>query len=118
MDAINWAWMLEGLCALKKFGLVSFWSPAKQKVKPRNARSGSSAHEAIALAWGGGDQNTQRAGRFMTVLVFGLPGRVLTGFELTVRTGRLRCDISPVWRTGAERPLKHRVHRASSSTTG
>ena len=43
IDAISWAWMLEGLAALKKFGLASFCSPAKQKVKPRNARSGSSA---------------------------------------------------------------------------
>jgi len=108
----------RGALRVEEVRIGELLEPAKQKVKPRNARSGSSAHEAIALAWGGGDQNTQRAGRFMTVLVFGLPGRVLTGFELTVRTGRLRCDISPVWRTGAERPLKHRVHRASSSTTG
>ncbi len=54
MDAISWAWMLDGLLALKKFGLASFCNPAKQNVNPRNARRGSRAHPARADARGGG----------------------------------------------------------------
>jgi hypothetical protein len=37
------AWIDPGLLAWKKPGLASFCSPAKQNVKPRKARNGSSA---------------------------------------------------------------------------
>ena len=39
---------------MKKFGLASFWRPAKQNVKPRNARSGRRAHPLSESALDGG----------------------------------------------------------------
>ena len=56
--------MLEGLAALKKFGLASFCSPAKQKVKPRNARRGSIAQpERVEARGGGASKRTRRRRR-------------------------------------------------------
>jgi hypothetical protein len=45
--------MPDGLFALRKLGLASFCSPAKQKVKPRKARSGKIDHPKRVLACGG-----------------------------------------------------------------
>ena len=50
----SWASIEAGLDASKKPGLASFCSPAKTKVKPRKARSGSRAHPAEKRARGGG----------------------------------------------------------------
>ena len=64
MDAISWAWMLEGLLALKKLGLASFWRPAKQKVKPKKARKGTSAHpERVRACGGAAPKKTRRRRR-------------------------------------------------------
>ena len=46
--------MLDGLLALKKFGLASFCNPAKEKVNPRKARRGRRAHPESANDRGGG----------------------------------------------------------------
>jgi hypothetical protein len=40
--AASWDWIDAGSAASKNRGLASFWSPAKQNVNPRKARSGSS----------------------------------------------------------------------------
>jgi hypothetical protein len=63
MDAISWAWMPDGLLALKKFGFASFCKPAKQKVKPRNARRGRRAHPEVAKGLGGGARKSVRRRR-------------------------------------------------------
>ena len=84
MDAISWAWMLDGLLASKKFGLASFCSPAKQKVKPRNARRGSRAHPERANGRGGGRSNRVRRRRRRAGECRGFPAGA---------TGRVRCAI-------------------------
>ena len=48
------AWMDDGFDAEKKPGLASFCRPAKQNVKPKKARKGSTAHPVSCRAWAGG----------------------------------------------------------------
>ncbi len=86
MDAMSWAWMLEGLFALKKFGLASFWSPAKANVTPRKARNGTSAHPERARARGGGASNRTRRRRRPDRRDLWEPGAGFTDF--------VRCDTS------------------------
>ena len=84
MDAISWAWMLEGCFALKKFGLASFCSPAKQKVTPRKARV--DAHRE-GQGPGGGRRKTDSAagvGR-MGGLLAAVPWHLLASFVVTRR---------------------------------
>jgi len=46
--SFNWDWKEVGLLASKNPGLASFCRPAKVKVKPMKARSGSRAQPAEA----------------------------------------------------------------------
>src|SRR6516162_4390602 len=78
--------MLEGLFALKKLGFASFWRPAKQKVKPKNARSGRSAHPESARARGGGASKRRRRRRRSDWRRAVDPRRTWTGF--------VRCDTT------------------------
>ena len=56
-EAMSWAWIPEGSEVWKKAGLASFCKPAKQKVIPRKARRGRSAHPEREKGWGGGAED-------------------------------------------------------------
>jgi hypothetical protein len=97
MEAIIWAWMLDGLFALKKFGLASFCRPAKQNVTPRKARRGSSAHPERARARGGGASKRRRRRRRLDVWVLEGLRRGCTGlvrFDTTLLVVERRPEMT------------------------